>query len=269
MKSNWKFMLGIGVAGLALGTYLFVRKASPPAQMPPSSPGVEIPAPPAGETFPPPAEEKPSVAIQGANPGEWTMDFDAAKALAAEKDLPLLLGFVGSDWCGWCRWMDKQIFSQEAWKAYAKEHFVLVWLDYPQDPALVPPAFAERNAKLMQDLEIGGIPTYLLLDSDGQTRLGTTGASEEATPESFIATLEDLLLVSDKSIAARKEQMTDEQKAEVDAAQEARKIARGKLDGWVQTNPEPSEENDAIYQSMKEEIAQADAALLQLLKAAK
>ena len=133
----------------------------------------------------------------------------------------------------------------------------------------MPPAFAERNAKLMQDLEIGGIPTYLLLDSDGQTRLGTTGASEEATPESFIATLEDLLLVSDKSIAARKEQMTDEQKAEVDAAQEARKIARGKLDGWVQTNPEPSEENDAIYQSMKEEIAQADAALLQLLKAAK
>ena len=37
---------------------------------------------------------------EGAEPGVWTMDFEAAKKLAKEKKLPILLNFTGSDWCG-------------------------------------------------------------------------------------------------------------------------------------------------------------------------
>ena len=39
-------------------------------------------------------------AHDGATPGEWTMDFDAAKSLAADTGRPILLNFTGSDWCG-------------------------------------------------------------------------------------------------------------------------------------------------------------------------
>ena len=38
--------------------------------------------------------------LNGITPGKWTMDFDAAKKLANEKKLPILLNFSGSDWCG-------------------------------------------------------------------------------------------------------------------------------------------------------------------------
>ena len=208
-------------------------------------------------------------ATEGAAPGEWTMDLGAAKALAAETDRPLLLNFTGSDWCGWCRMMERQVFSQEAWQTYAKDHLILVWIDFPRDKSLVPEAFVERNAQLMKEFEVGGFPTYFLLDPDGQTRLGQAGASREATPQSFIATLEDLLLASDKSVAALKAAMTDAQKVELDAAREAKEIAEKKLQDWIQTEPEETEENNAAFLGMRDEIERASAAYLQLLRAAK
>ncbi|NCA82860.1 MAG: thioredoxin family protein [Opitutae bacterium] len=208
-------------------------------------------------------------ATEGAQPGEWTMDFAAAKTLAAEKDLPLLLNFTGSDWCGWCKIMDRQVFSQEAWKAYAMEHFVLVWIDFPKDKRLVPAAFVEQNQRLSREFDVGGYPTYILLDPDGQTRLGQAGASREATPESFIEELETLRLASDKSVAALKEKMTDDRKAELDQAQAARDAAAKELEDWIQTQPERTDENTSLYNGMQEKIETARKAYLQLLKAAK
>ena len=247
------------VAGLA-AFFLLGRETPPPAAAPAAAAApAEPPAPPA------PAYK---AAIAGAVPGEWTMDFDAAKALAAETGRPLLLNFTGSDWCGWCRLMDKQVFSQEAWKAYAREKFILVWLDFPQDKTLVPEAFAERNRQLMQEYEVGGFPTFILLDADGQTRLGQAGAARDITPERFIATLEDVLRASDKAIATLKEKLTDEQKTALDEAQADLDLARQKLADWIATEPEPSEENNALYESMRDEIQRAEASFMDLLKSA-
>lgn len=207
-------------------------------------------------------------ATNGAAPGEWTMDFDAARALAAEQGRPILLNFTGSDWCGWCRLMERQVFSQDAWRQYAQKNLVLVWIDFPKDKSLVPEAFVERNAELMRQFEVGGFPTYFLLDSDGTTRLGQTGAERDATPQSFIAALENIRLTSDKSIAALKANMTEEQKAALDAARDARDLATRKLQDWVAAEPEQTDENDAVYASMRDEIERAEATFLQLLKAA-
>lgn len=232
----------------------------PTSEAPATQTAPEAPAAPAVEY---------KAALEGARPGEWTMDLDAAKALAAETGLPLFLNFTGSDWCGWCRKMDKQVFSQEAWKSYAKDRFVLVWIDFPRNKALVPGTYAARNAALMQEFGIGGFPTFVLLDSDGKTRLGQAGASRDATPESFIAELEDVLLVSEKSIAAIRENVADPQKAELDEALDARDIARRKLEDWIRTEPEQTDENVALFEALREENAHADAALLDLLRTLK
>lgn len=251
----------VGVLVVVLAAFFIVgRKAPPPA----AAPAAEAPAE-AAPALPAPAYK---AAISGAVPGEWTMDLDAAKALAAQTGLPLLLNFTGSDWCGWCRLMEKQVFSQAAWKTYAKEKFILVWLDFPQDKTLVPEAFVERNNRLLQEFEIGGFPTYILLDSDGQTRLGQAGASRDVNPERFIAALEDILRASDKAIAALKEKLTDEQKTAIDEAKAALDLARQKLDDWVASEPEPSEENNALYESMRDEIERAKASFMDLLKSA-
>lgn len=131
-------------------------------------------------------------AITGAEPGKWTMDIDAAKALAKEKELPLLLNFTGSDWCGWCKLMDRNVFSQKEWQSYAAKNVVLVWIDFPRNKSLVPKNLVSRNQELQSSFGVRGYPTYIVLGSDGSSRLGRLGASQTATPASFIADLEKL-----------------------------------------------------------------------------
>ncbi len=141
-------------------------------------------------------------ATQGAKPGEWTMDYDAAKTLAKEKNLPILINFTGSDWCGWCKLMDKAVFAKADWMAFAKENLVLVYIDFPRDKTLVPMNFVARNQKLSDSFGVQGYPTYILLAANGETRLGQLGASQKATPESFIADVKKLTDKAPKPAAA-------------------------------------------------------------------
>ena len=137
------------------------------------------------------AADKP--ATEGAVPGEWTMDLDAALEVAAAKKLPLLLNFTGSDWCGWCKHMDKEVFAQEAWTAFAQTNLLLVWIDFPKDKSLVPEKFADRNKALAERHGVEGYPTYIVLDDNGQTPLGKLGADSEISPEKFIRQVNALL----------------------------------------------------------------------------
>lgn len=133
------------------------------------------------------------VAKSGANPGEWTMDFDAAKQLAASRNLPILINFTGSDWCGWCQIMDTRVFADKEWSEYAKEKLVLVTIDFPNDTTIVPEHFVARNEELAKKFEIQGFPTYVLLKSDASTEVARLGAGRNKTAASFIGEVEAAL----------------------------------------------------------------------------
>jgi protein disulfide-isomerase len=132
------------------------------------------------------------VDTDGAVPGKWTMDLDAAKKLAAQKKLPILLDFSGSDWCGWCQVMEKNVFTKPEWEAYATNNLVMVLIDFPSDAALVPEKYKERNQALQQQYGVEGFPTFVVLDDDGETELGRLGSGQDKTPESFQGELEIL-----------------------------------------------------------------------------
>ncbi len=141
------------------------------------------------------------VPAEGAEPGVFTQDVDAAKALAKEKGLPLLLDFTGSDWCGWCKLMERQVFSQDAWKAWAATNIVLATIDFPSDESLVPEKYRARNAKLSDQYDVDGYPTYVLLSPDGE-EVGRLGASRDATPEKFVAQVRAALVEADPAAIA-------------------------------------------------------------------
>ena len=114
------------------------------------------------------------------------MDLDAARKLAADKQLPILLNFTGSDWCHWCKRMEKNVFTQPEWNGYAANHIVMVLIDFPRDKSVVPEKFKEQNNTLKERYEVGGYPTFVLLNPDGQTELGRLKAGRNKTPASFI-----------------------------------------------------------------------------------
>ena len=75
-------------------------------------------------------------ACAGAEDSNWKEDFAAAKKQAAREKKDLLLDFTGSDWCGWCIKLDREVFSQERFLEEATKHFVLVinhlyWFHHP------------------------------------------------------------------------------------------------------------------------------------------
>ncbi|CAN5380364.1 hypothetical protein BH23VER1_BH23VER1_31890 [soil metagenome] len=193
------------------------------------------------------------VRIEGAEVGEWTMDFAAASELAEEKDLPLMLNFTGSDWCGWCKLMDKNVFAQEAWKSYAADKVVLVTLDFPNDKSIVPEKYVARNKELAEKFGVRGYPTYVVLDSDGQTRVGQLGAGREKTPESFIEEFETIMKTSPSRVRAYVKANPDKAE-EYQAAVAELESAKKAFATWIETGPERNDANIEKADEFKERI---------------
>ncbi len=108
-----------------------------------------------------------------ASDNSWLTDFEKAKQEAAKTQRPILADFSGSDWCGWCIKLDKEVFSKAEFKAYAKDHLVLFVADFPRKQEQ-PDEIRKQNEGLSSTYRIPGFPTVLLLDASGK-ELARTG----------------------------------------------------------------------------------------------
>ncbi len=66
------------------------------------------------------------------NAQEWLTDLDQAKVISAKENKNIVLVFQGSDWCAPCIKLDKEIWSTNEFKNYAKEHFVMLQANFPR-----------------------------------------------------------------------------------------------------------------------------------------
>src|SRR5688500_7994876 len=103
----------------------------------------------------------------------WEDDYEKALAKAKAEKKMVILDFTGSDWCGWCIKLDKEVFSKKEFKDYAKENAVLVEVDFPQGKRQSKKV-KEQNEKLKNEHSIKGYPTIIVLDSEGQ-KVGQMG----------------------------------------------------------------------------------------------
>jgi protein disulfide-isomerase len=107
-----------------------------------------------------------SAESQGTLVGGWMEDFEAAKAVAVAQKRHMLLDFTGSDWCGWCIKLDKEVFDKPDFKSFSAQKLVLVKLDFPQRKAQDQKTKAQ-NASLQKKFRVEGFPTIVLLDPSG------------------------------------------------------------------------------------------------------
>lgn len=107
-----------------------------------------------------------SVAFAADDTPAWKTDYDAALAEAKSSGKPVLVDFTGSDWCGWCIKLDEETFEKEAFKEFAAKNLVLLELDFPNKKEQSEEV-KKRNQELAQKYKVGGFPTLLLLDSEG------------------------------------------------------------------------------------------------------
>ena len=119
----------------------------------------------------------------------WVSDWEAAKAQAKKEGKDLLVDFTGSDWCGWCIKLHKEVFSHAAFSGPAAAQFVFVELDFPQQKEQSA-ELKEQNQKLQTQFAVEGFPTIFLTDADGLP-YGQTGY-QEGGPEKYLTHLGEL-----------------------------------------------------------------------------
>ena len=107
-------------------------------------------------------------------PDGWTDDFEAAQKQAEKEGKLLLVDFSGSDWCGWCKKLDKEVFAKPEFLKGVKKDFVLVMIDSPRDKSLLSEKAAKQNPELQKKYRISGYPTVLIMDAAGEV-LDQTG----------------------------------------------------------------------------------------------
>ena len=121
---------------------------------------------------------------------DWQHDYSKAQEEAKANHKLLFLNFTGSDWCGWCIKLDKDIFSQPQFKDYAHDNLVLVELDFPRRKSQ-PTEERKQNLQLAQQYEVLGFPTIVVLNSNGQ-KVWQFDGYFSGSPEAFIEKLQKL-----------------------------------------------------------------------------
>jgi thioredoxin-related protein len=124
-----------------------------------------------------------------ADSSAWSTDYQAALEKAKTENKKVFLFFTGSDWCGWCKRLNREILATPDFKKYADEKLVLVELDFPRGKSQSAEVKAQ-NTKLMQQYKIEGYPTVIVLNSDGK-KLGDLGY-QEGGPSPFVEALEKM-----------------------------------------------------------------------------
>ncbi|MEO5712634.1 MAG: thioredoxin family protein, partial [Luteolibacter sp.] len=121
---------------------------------------------------------------------KWETDLEVAKKRAKDENKEILADFTGSDWCGWCIRLKKEVFDQPEFQEYAKKHLVMLELDFPHKKEL-PAKEKEQNEKLSEEFKIEGFPTILLMNAKGK-EINRTGY-QEGGPGKYVEHLKGLL----------------------------------------------------------------------------
>jgi len=133
----------------------------------------------------------------------WHTQIEVAFAESEKTGKPIMANFTGSDWCGWCKKLDKSVFIHQEFKDWAAKNVVLLELDYPRRKT-VPEEIKRQNADLQRAFQVRGFPTVWLFelskDDAGQfnvNALGKTGYTK--TVAEFTDGMEQMLARKSKT----------------------------------------------------------------------
>ncbi len=118
---------------------------------------------------------------------QWHYDLKEAEQIARSQHKYIILNFSGSDWCGPCIRMHKEIFESDAFSKFADTSLVMINADFPRMKKNQLPA---KQQAINDDLadkynSNGAFPLTVLLNADGKVIKQWDGLPKES-PEDFV-----------------------------------------------------------------------------------
>jgi thiol:disulfide interchange protein len=132
----------------------------------------------------PPMQEQTNTSLPLSN--SPPINLSAALTQAKAENKLVFMDFTGSDWCPPCMELEKKVFSQADFQAYAASNLVFLSVNFPLKFRLTPEANATNNL-LAQQFKVDGPPILIALNGDGKEIWRHIGPYE--TPKELIADL--------------------------------------------------------------------------------
>ena len=111
--------------------------------------------------------------------------FDEGVKLAAKDKKPVVIDFY-TDWCGWCKKMDKETYYDTAVVNFASRHLVMVKVNAESEERFGFKGTTYSGRQLARYFEVEGFPTTVFLHADGETITAIPGYQP---PEQFLPIL--------------------------------------------------------------------------------
>lgn len=138
-----------------------------------------------------------STTYKSSIPG-WMVNVQQANVESSKTGKPIMANFTGSDWCGWCKKLRREVFDTPEFKAWAEKNVILLELDYPRSFQL-PDDLKQQNAQLQKAFSVSGYPTiwfFNLTNNDqGQFSIDALGSVGYVAggPKAWIAKADAIL----------------------------------------------------------------------------
>lgn len=111
---------------------------------------------------------------------KWSKKMDTTMKEAQEYDLPVMVLFTGSSWCGYCVKLEEEVLSQPEFKKLASGKMLGIKYECGS-----PGDYSSEGKKKAKEFGIGGVPSYIILDKDGK-KIGQGGYSKGITPKDVV-----------------------------------------------------------------------------------
>ena len=100
----------------------------------------------------------------------WGSDLSVAQQAAKDQNKLILLNFSGSDWCGPCIKLKKDVFESIEFQSFAESNLVLVRADFPRlkKNQLAKDQQAKNDALAERYNHDGKFPLTVLLNEQGK-----------------------------------------------------------------------------------------------------
>ena len=186
-------------------------------------------------------------------PAGFTVDYDAARERAKANGRDLFLLFTGSDWCTYCKKLEKEVLSKSAFLDYATNEFECVVLDFPKDASMLSAKERRRNRELQEKFEVRGYPLVLIV-SAGDESIKSQGGYERGGAEKWVENFKKELRLAPLRGKYFKELFEELQRSSMAFAAELEKIGRPK-------DAETAERIKALFAKRAEDLRDVESRL--------
>ncbi len=128
----------------------------------------------------------------------WLFNLEDARIIAGKEHKCILLNFSGSDWCGPCIRMRKDIFESEVFRKMADTQLVLVNADFPRNKRNQLSTDQQKINDEMADKynPKGEFPLTLILNSEGRILRSWEGLPDQ-TAELFTEEVRNVIYTNE------------------------------------------------------------------------